>query len=72
MNSFEQRKIEEFSSYPEFWEHFVGLGFGQLAAFAAMVLTNRGRRDKRKKALINDLYRFAKAYKLMGYSHLNK
>jgi hypothetical protein len=71
MNSQEQRKIEEFSQNVDFWEAFVKCGYGQIAAFIAM--TNEGPScKKRKKTLINDMYRYANAYKDMGYHFISK
>jgi len=37
-----------------------------------MIISNPGRTEKRKKVLLNDIKRFAKAYRQMNVLHINR
>jgi hypothetical protein len=58
MSVYELEKMVEFSDFPEFWEGFKLLGYGQAAAFYASVTNQNIRGNQRKKQVLLNLKRF--------------
>lgn len=72
MNEYELRRLVEFSETTEFWDAFQKTSYGQIAAFIAMTKLGQTCGAKRKQTVINDMYRFARAYKVLNYKFISK